>query len=362
MKILQLLYSLSSGGGEKFVVDLSNSLAELGEDVTICMLLDDSNEKLTFNKQFVNPKVKFHSMKFNSGFSLAKVIMVDKYIRSITPDVVHCHLNVIPYIFPLAITNRKIKFVHTLHNVAKAASGGKYQWRINKFFYSKGLIQPITISQICKDSYEELFSLNNAPCIDNGRSSIVPSSQISEIRKVIDDLKPTEKTKVFIHVARCHHQKNQYLLIDAFNELNKNGEDFILLVLGADFDKDNGKEMQNKACARIHFLGEKGNVGDYLMCADAFCLSSYFEGLPISLLEAISCGLTPICTPVGGIPDVVKNGITGYLSKDLTKEAYIDAIYAFINKPIDKSTLIEYYKQNYSIEICAKKYLDVYNK
>ena len=111
MKILQLIYSLSSGGAEKFVVDLSNQLAKMGHDVTLCMMLrDDKIDTLTFNKQFLSSSVKFHSMQFVRGFSLGKCRQLEKYIMNENPDVVHCHLNVIPYIYKLAIQNKKIKF------------------------------------------------------------------------------------------------------------------------------------------------------------------------------------------------------------------------------------------------------------
>ena len=73
MKIIQLIYSLCSGGAERFVVSLSNQLAEMGHDVTVCMLLSSGNEKYMFNRQFMRPEVHFHSMDFEPGFSLRKV-------------------------------------------------------------------------------------------------------------------------------------------------------------------------------------------------------------------------------------------------------------------------------------------------
>ena len=63
MKIIQIIYSLCPGGAEKFVVDLSNQLATMGHDVTLCMLRDVTDESLTFNKQFLQSNVKLHSME-----------------------------------------------------------------------------------------------------------------------------------------------------------------------------------------------------------------------------------------------------------------------------------------------------------
>lgn len=359
MKIIQLIYSLTSGGGERFVVDLSNELANLGQDVTICILRDDNNPRFGFNKQFIKPNVKFHSLKMEPGFSLSRVKQVCQYITSENPDILHCHLNVIPYIFPIAVTNKKIKIFHTLHNIAEETSNGNFQKLLNRYFYKKR-IQPVTISKECQISYNKYYKLNNAPYIDNGRAKIIKSVHFSDVKEEVYSYKQNECTPIFIHIARFAKQKNQDLLIDSFNQLNKEGYDFSLMIIGNGFQKKGAEALKEKACEKIHFLGEKNNIGDYLMCSNAFCLSSDFEGLPITLLEALSVGITPICSAVGGIPDVIKDGEYGYLSDEQTVESYTNTIKRFFKKPIEQNKLQKLFKEKYSMEICAKKYLELY--
>lgn len=161
MKIIQIIYSLCPGGAEKFVVDLSNQLATMGHDVTLCMLRDVTDESLTFNKQFLQSNVKLHSMKFSRGFSWGKCRSVEKYIQNERPDVVHCHLNVIPYVYRLALCCKKIKFFHTLHSVASNTGGTGLQYQLNRLFYNHNWIRPICISKLCKDSYEDYYKLYN---------------------------------------------------------------------------------------------------------------------------------------------------------------------------------------------------------
>lgn len=360
MKIIQLIYSLCSGGAERFVVSLSNQLTEMGYDVTVCMLLSDQNDSYVFNRQFLDSRVKFHSMGYLPGFSLKKVIDVEKYILSQQPDVVHCHLNVIPYVFRLAITQRDIRFIHTLHSVAENASGKKWQKSINRFFYKHGYITPVTISEKCRQSYVNYYGLPSPVSIDNGCEVPRKSIRFDEVVAEVESYKNNQDTPVFIHVARFHEQKNQKLLIDAFNELYRKEVDFVLLVIGDGFDRGAGAELKGRACEKIHFLGLKNNVADYLYCSDAFCLTSIYEGLPISLLEAMACGVVPICTNVGGIPDVVSEGRTGYLSELLIAD-YCRAIELFIKYRLNPEWVVEQFVDNFSMNNCAQRYIQVYS-
>lgn len=360
MKIIQLIYSLSSGGAERFVVNLSNELIRQGHDVTICMLREDTEPMLTFNKIFLRQEIKFCSLNFNLGFSFKKVALVEAFIKEHNPEVVHCHLNVIPYIFRLSFCNRNIKFVHTIHNIASKAAGSKKQYYLNKLFYRSKIIQPVTISKECNKSYVDFYHLNNSVCIDNGCPSVYSSDLLSIVALEIESYKTCLNTPVFIHIARCFPQKNQQLLIDVFNKLNDEGVDYTLLVIGNGFFEEKNRILVDNACDKIHFLGEKNNIGDYLLCANAFCLTSVYEGLPISLIEAMSCGVPSICTPVGGIPDVVIDGITGFLSKNLTAESYIEAIKVFLKSRIQSDVIIDEYKKRFSIVKCTEKYLSVY--
>lgn len=357
MKIFHLVYSLCSGGAERFVVSLSNQLTEMGHNVTVCMLLSDKNDSYVFNRQFLDSRVKFHSMGYSQGFSFKKVAEVEKYIVSQQPDIVHCHLNVVPYIFRLAITLRNIRFIHTLHSVAENASGKKWQKSINRFFYKHGYITPVTISEKCRQSYINYYGLPSPASIDNGCEVPRKSIRFDEVVFEVESYKNNQNTPVFIHVARFHELKNQKLLIDAFNELHRKGVDFVLLVIGDGFEYGPGAELKGRACEKIHFLGLKNNVADYLYCSDAFCLTSIYEGLPISLLEAMACGVVPVCTRVGGVPDVITDGKTGYLCDTLDTDAYARTLRRSLSDDISKERLIDLFMESYSMRQCADNYI-----
>ena len=360
MKIVQFTYSLSSGGAERFVVDLSNELIKQGHEVYLIVFYNKlkSKQDPLFFKPILDTKINYINLDAKEGFRLSLVVKISNTIMRIKPDVVHAHLNVTSYIFPLVFINRKIKFFHTLHSSAERTSGSMFQRIINRYFYKSELIQPIVLSELSKDSYCKFYKLDNAIIIENGRSPVQASSTFESVKNEISSLKNNISTLVFIHVSRYHEVKNQELLIRSFNKIANENEDFILLIIGNGFDTDPGIKLKELACNKIFFIGEKMNIGDYLLCSDAFCLSSNNEGLPISLLEALSAGCVPICTAVGGIPNVITNGITGYLSEQITLESYSNAIKKYIRNPktISKISLQNYFHENFSIEITVKKY------
>ena len=366
MKIVQLIYSLTSGGAERFVVDLSNELATFGHEVHLVVFRnsEEENDPVHFYKHLIAEQVHYHNLNIKEGFRLSAFTTTITFIQKLKPDIVHCHLNVIPYIFPLALRRKGIKFLHTLHSIAPKTVGFSFQKKINRFFYRTNRILPITISDICLISYKDFYGLDNAAMIENGRSEVIPTQQFHVVKKEILSYKANKNTPVFIHLGKFRKEKNHQLLIDTFNRVDKKGADFLLLIIGADFDSDEGKQLQKGACDKIKFLGTKQNVNDYLLNANAFCLSSIYEGLPISLLEALSAGCVPICTPAGGIPNVITHGVTGILSDDFSDSAYYNAVMSYINSSviIDREVLIQYFKENYSINKSAILHHELYSQ
>jgi glycosyltransferase involved in cell wall biosynthesis len=197
--------------------------------------------------------------------------------------------------------------------------------------------------------------------IYNGRSFSGKTKDYELIISEIAAIKPSFNTLVFCHLARYGEQKNQKMLISVFNRLRAEGFDVILLIIGEGFE--DACDLKALAFDHIHFLGIRSNIYDFLYASDAFCLSSIYEGMPISLIEAFACGCVPICTPVGGIINTIENRVTGFLSRTVSEEDYFEAIKEFIRDKniINKDTLVKYYKEKFSIEECTRNYMRIYS-
>lgn len=361
MKIMQIIPSLASGGAERIVVDLCNEFVDRVEETYLCITQDPAVSDYGFYLNELSEKVHFKSLNQTKGFHIMNIFRLYKIIRKIKPDIVHLHLGTLLYGYVLSLFFPSIKFFHTIHSLAEKTVANKWLKMTNKFVFQRELIKVIAISDECKQSYSDFYGLNNAYLIYNGRKSVNASALFPEVKNEISQIKG-DSGFLFIHIARFHHQKNQQLLIDVFNKLAQDGLDFKLIVLGDWSFCDEAKALKLQACERIYFLGTKTNVQDYLLCADAFCLTSIYEGLPISLLEALSCGCIPICTSVGGIKDVIEDGITGFLAEEADLTSCYSAIKRFVKNgdKIDKHLLVSLFNDRYSIIHTSESHIQLY--
>lgn len=362
MKILQLIYSLASGGAERFVVDLSNEMAAQGHEVYLCVLRDDSVKGQGFYKKAIASNVNYINLKLIAGFRLNNIITIGKLISKIKPDVVHCHQNLVNYVFPLTLFNLKVKFFYTVHDEACKEVGNKFEYLIRSFFFGLNKMNVITISRQTSNSFKNYYKIDAYTEIFNGRLKPKPSIELNNVTDYINHLKKTYRF-VFVHIARCAEQKNQKMLVRVLNNLNQGNFSIALLVIGNGYDSPLGLELRAMSDNNIYFIGEKENIADYLMVSDAFCLSSYHEGMPITLIEAMACGCVPICTPVGGIVDTIEQGRTGFMSASLSDEDYSSAIKEYLENPdaINKNDLIELYNRRFSIAECTEKHIRLYS-
>lgn len=268
------------------------------------------------------------------------------------------------YFFLLSIIyHNKIKFIYTVHNSAETEVGSRAERLIRRFFFKNRYFLPVAISDETKKSFMTFYKLDKVDVIYNGRKFVGKSIDYGKVVNEIAELKPSDKSLIFCHVSRYDEkQKNQKMLISAFNKLRDEGFDVVLLVIGWGFE--NAIDLKEMANDSIHFLGSKSNVNDYLYASDAFCLSSVFEGMPISLIEALACGCVPICTPVGGIVNAIEHKVTGFISNTVSETDYLEALKQFIKygTSIDRNKLVKYYHENFSIEQCASKYLELVSK
>jgi glycosyltransferase involved in cell wall biosynthesis len=363
MKILHILSDLYTGGGQKICIELCNELSKNEAlEVILCSLepLTDQ-QQIMYNK--ISPRVKLIILKKN-GKSPSIFFQVVKMIFSVKPDVINTNLRSL-YFSSLGLMLARIPHVHTLPTVADKEATG-IRRKIYKFLYDHFNCSPVSMGERVFDSCKKIYGDECKANIEIGTIPVEATPLHDEVKKTIDTFRKDENTKIFVSIGRFYDVKNQELLIDAFEALLEEDYDAHLIIIGAlDVVPEYASLCQGKIKTpdRIHLVGEKENVADYLIEADCLCFSSTYEGLPMAMVEAMSVGVPTIATPVGGIPDLIQEGVNGYMSTDMSTKAYLALFKKFIESDkLDSQKIKDIFEEKYSIKQCAQNYLDLYKE
>lgn len=362
MRILEVIPALNSGGAERFVVDLCNQMAKDGHEVTLLTMKDFSISNFGFYKDDLNDNVRHLNLGMGK-FGLSTFYKLYKTIRSMKCDVVHFHLTATYFGFLAVLLDRKKKYFVTSHIQAEVERDkSKFRFIIKEISLKMNLLHQVAISNQNARSVEKVFGMPPIKLIYNGRACASVTDKYDEVKSEIEHYKPHPVTNVFIMIARCNPQKNIHRLVKCFNKLIDSGEDVVLLVIGSGYDSLSIQPIIKQANKRIHFLGQRHNVVDYLSCSDFFTLSSDYEGMPITLIEALACGCIPVGTPVSGFNDIIVDGKNGFVAGAISDEAYLNALKRAIDnkKNISTDSLKAIYREKLSMECCARKYEELF--
>ncbi len=92
---------------------------------------------------------------------------------------------------------------------------------------------------------------------------------------------------------------------------------------------------------RVHICGLQADVRPFLSAMDVYLMSSKFEGLPIAMLEAMSTGLPVVATSVGGIPEVIREGVEGHLAQPGEVRRLSEGLLSLLADPVRLGTVGE---------------------
>jgi glycosyltransferase involved in cell wall biosynthesis len=360
MKILQMHKSLGTGGIEAMVCGLSNALAQT-QDVTVCTIVQPSPDDKFYRE--LDPAIRRETIgRTGEGKPFKEMLRIARFIRKGHFDIVQLHGFFYYFVLAILLCHRKTCFCYTVHSNA-LKENNPWDLRIlsfKRFCFRKGWVHPITISPASQQSFTELYGCGSR-MIPNGviRPRVAEGSSLDEYRM-------TPGTRVFLHASRISPEKNQLVLCQAFDSLIREGADVVLVIAGPIHHHDIFDQMKVLFSDRIHYIGTRSDIPSLLCTADGMCLASFYEGLPVILLEAMAAGCIPVCTPVGGILDVVRDGENGILASGTSEEEYVMAMKRYLALPDTarkemQSACLRTGEQ-YDIQATGQKYLSYYTE
>ena len=166
---------------------------------------------------------------------------------------------------------------------------------------------PVALSPEVKRSIVSFYGIDgkNIPVIYNG----------TDLSHCIPKLHYHRDGLQLLHIGRFNEQKNHKGLLEAFSLIRREIPESHLELIG---DGVLRKEMERFAeelgvLEAVSFLGSRDNVYPHLHQADVFLLPSKFEGMPMTIIEAMGTGLPIVASAVGGVPDMLTNEESGLL-------------------------------------------------
>jgi len=315
MKILFVISSLTSGGAQRVLITLSNYWIEKGWDITILSILSDDKSFYIINP---NIKVIYLDKKYNNNILniLWYLYGIRKTIKSNNPMIVIPFISSIN-IFTL-ISSIGLKKTILISERNSFDSLTSKVWRsLRRIFY------PLSDGLVVLSKY------------DYSKYTYVKSKKIIFNPLNIDTILESKfqmKERVIIAVGSLTEQKGFDRLIKLLTRIDLTG--WKVLIIGEGSKRKELTELiqEFKLEDKIFLVGRKSNIYDYYKRASIFVLSSYWEGFPNVLLEAMAHGCSCIAFDCKtGPSEIIEDGINGYLVEDNNSKLFRDRLVELMN-------------------------------
>lgn len=353
MRIIQFIPTLNLAGAETMCKSLTQELVKLGHEVEIICEYDCNNDMVSE----LSEAVKIHFLHKKPGLDLSIIKRARKIITEFSPDIIHTHLDSLKYAY-FASKSKGIKILHTVHNIAQYESSGISK-KFNQYLFKRKKATPIALSEDIKKTICEYYHLStpDVKFVYNG-------VQIDRIKRKQSYC--NNKSLKIVCVARFSKVKNQDLLIRVAELLHQKYGNLDLTFIGDGDELKNCKQlvMELEATEYVHFLGVCPNVFDLLRNYDVFVLPSKYEGMPMSIIEAMAAGLAVIASDVGAVSEIIDDGENGLLCSP----TFDDLMNCLMKLLIDR-TLIENLGKKaqvkasmFSAKTMAENYVKIYEQ
>lgn len=357
IKVLIVVASLQKiGGAERMVVNLAKNLDLKCFNLLVCVLYPRNNSP--FEKELKQGGIKVCYLNKKRGLDFRVLIKLCQLFLRFRPQVVHTHQYILRYTLLPTLLARVPVRVHTIHSIAtEDAKNFVTRWT-NRVAFKYLFVGPVSVSAYVSNTVKELYGLEN-PLIYNGVDF-----------KMIDCYSSSKtwfpNKIVFLYAGRFVAEKNLIMLISTFAKAIAVRDNLHFLLLGDGPEKKKIEQFihQHKLHNVVSLLPPCPDITKVIKEADVIVLFSYYEGLPMIILEAMALKKPVIATAVGGVPEIVRNGVTGILIPPDNKEAMRNAMLRLAENHIIRSKMGEkgyqLVQKQFLADSMAKRYQELY--
>jgi len=336
-RVLFVTTALALGGAETQVVHLAIRLKSRNWDVRVISLMPPR----AYVVEMQAAGVSVFSLDIKRKVPDPRPFLrLARLIRVWRPEIVHSHMvhaNILARIVrPLVRVPVLVCTAHTIDERGRKGSG-----RLREFLYR--LTDPFCdlTTQVSQAGLERYVRVGAVP---RHKIRYIPNGVDTERFKpnFEDHLKVRKELGVdgfvWLAVGRFDPPKDYPNMLQAFARVVHKYSNTILLIAGDGPLRETMENMARELGVEkyVKFLGIRRDIPQLMNAADAYVMSSSWEGMPMVLLEASATGLPIVATDVGGNREVVLDGITGFLVPPRNPEALAEAMLRMMDLPEEK--------------------------
>ena len=291
-------------GTEIATCNLAENLAKRGHEIHVITSLDEGLPKESCEKGVDVHRLPRIKVRFFGVFAFW--IEIVRTVRKIKPDIVH--VQSLSIATPALISKRILEIPYLVWGRGTDVYLPDWFTKLTAKIIMKNADSLLALTENMKQKMREMCDRD---------ISVVPNGIDLERFKISSGGKKGDSAKTIIFVGRLHPVKAVQYLIEAMAIIHQEMPDVKLVIVGDGAERSRLEELAErldlKSC--IQFAGQvpQERIPQVMHQADVFALPSLTEGFPVVLLEAMAAGLPIVATNVGGIPDIVEDGVNGYL-------------------------------------------------
>lgn len=304
MYVVHIIDSLHIGGAQQLLVTFARQALGSGHKVAV-VSLDEGNAP-GYTEQFKALGVAVVSFPTKRIFDLSNYRRILQWLRSENPDILHAHLTYATIMASLIAPLIRRPVVVTLHStrVDPKFHAPRTEW-LEGFLLRHVVRKVIACGPSVQAHFQKKIGkkqiLTIANAVDKNPYVNATRQEIQELRLEITGGLPAKF--IVLSVGRLMIQKGFFDLLDAFARVCASHPQAFLAIAGDGEIYNSLRQRINHLDlgGNVRLLGPRTDVPRLLPAADAFALASHWEGLPVSILEAMAAGLPVLATDVGDI-------------------------------------------------------------
>lgn len=364
--VLKITYILTRsdviGGASVHLLDLAHGAQRAGHDVTILVGGDGIFFESAKGRGLSCFSLKYMKREIEVASDFLGFFEIRRFIKKLRPDIVHVHSSKAGALGRLACKSLSVPVIFTAHGWAFTEGVSERRRKIYTFI--ERYMAQISDKIITVSEYDRRLALARGVGSEKGIVTIHNGMPLLPKKQRGNDCSKDEDAVFLIMVARFDEPKDQRALVKALAPLKELKWKLELVGGGPLLEETRQVAEKLGLKDRVTFSGFCNDVAKRLERADIFVLISHWEGLPLTILEAMRAGLPVVASDVGGVSETIVNSETGFLVPRGNEQALTNALSYLIGSKRARETMGERgrckFERCFTFEMMLKRTFDIY--